>query len=92
MKKQITRFSIFQTSKVLSLMFIIPFAILAFSFGIFLILDGKPREGLSIIIMPFFSVIILFIYNAIILALYNFAAKYFGGIEIELNDCQDERT
>jgi hypothetical protein len=88
MKKQVSHITIFQSSKVISVLGAFTSAIFAFPLGILLILSGDSTRGLQAIVYPFILLLFMFIFYAIFFALYNFIAKYFGGLEIELKDVE----
>jgi hypothetical protein len=88
MKKQVSHFTIFQSSKVLSVLGALTSAIFAFPLGILLILGGDSTRGLQAIVYPFILLLFMFIFYAVFFAIYNFVARYFGGLEIEFKDVE----
>jgi len=87
MKKQITGFSVFQTSKILGIIC----GCMAIVFVPFLLYPALGGEnGRSMIFfsmaMPFLYAIIGFILTALFCWIYNILAKHIGGIEFSLKD------
>ena len=87
MKKQIKHFTIFQTSKVLAIVY---GAIAIIFVPVFLISAlGKDGNGTMLIfsfVTPVLYAILGFIVTALFCWIYNIAAKYVGGIEFTLQD------
>lgn len=88
MKKQIIHFSIYQSSKVLSILASIYIAIIAFPLALILLLSDHVKEGIVLILYPFIFSILFFIGHAIVFALYNFVARHFGGVEFTVKDLE----
>jgi hypothetical protein len=84
MKKQLTRISVLQSSKV--------FAILYFLFGFFytfigivmVALGGEKGAGIVFIFMPLLLGVFGFLFFAVFCAVYNLIAGWVGGIEVEV--------
>lgn len=88
MKKQITRISIAQTSKVLAIMYA-AFGLVHFIFGVLLMIFGKSRgAGIMLIFMPVIIAILGYLGAAFFSWIYNFIASKVGGIEFELSDIE----
>jgi hypothetical protein len=88
MKKQITRISILQSSKVATALYALMGCIYAL-FGIpMLILGGDKLKIMGIIytLMPLIMAIFGFIFFVIFAALYNLLARWLGGMEVEVTD------
>ncbi|UCH62394.1 MAG: hypothetical protein JSU77_11400 [Fidelibacterota bacterium] len=94
MKKQITKISIHQTSKVIALTYIglaVLFAIIMF-IAIGLFGDRGEREyapliaGLYLIFMP----VVMYLVVALFAVIYNYVAQRFGGIEFVLKEFEEE--
>lgn len=96
MKKQISRISLRQTAKVVSLVSFILLEIIAVFLAIFAMIgievetpDGSkaaPWGPLFFLIFPIFYALFIYIYTIIVGFFYNTIAKYFGGIEFEVSD------
>ncbi|MCK5528392.1 MAG: hypothetical protein KAI74_01805 [Kiritimatiellae bacterium] len=92
MKKQISRISVDQTSKVIAILYVI-FSLLYSLIGIFMIVFGGPEMkimGGIYIFMPILMGIFGFIFVALGCWIYNLVAGKFGGIEFEVKDMQNE--
>ena len=91
---QIKKFGVLQTAKIaavmyfaISLIFVIPFGLIAFISG-----ATGGREGVAgaffggvfIIFMPIIYAVMGFVFVALGCLFYNFIARYVGGIEIEI--------
>lgn len=88
MRRQITRLSVGQTSKVLAILYgamglvLMPFFLLA-SFA------GPDRGGFGLglsLALPVVYAVMGFVFTAIGCALYNLVARLVGGIEVEVQD------
>ena len=91
MKKQITRISILQSSKVATVLYAILGCIYAL-FGIPMLIFGGDKlkiMGTIYIFMPLLMAIFGFIFFVIFAALYNRLAAWLGGIEIEVTDINE---
>lgn len=87
MKKQITRFSIHQSSKVLAVLCFVIVVIFAIPTALINAFYNHDWTSAAIMfIMPFIALIFYYIFYAIFFALYNIVAKAFGGIEFDLLD------
>ena len=91
---QIKKFGVLQTAKIaavmyfaISLIFVIPFGLIAFISG-----AARGREGVAgaffggvfIIFMPIIYAVMGFVFVALGCLFYNLVANYFGGVEIEI--------
>jgi len=95
MKKQITRISPVQTSKVVAFLYA-SFAVITVPVGIVFLLiggrDGHNRAlGLTLILVPFFYAAAGFVLGLIGTAIYNFIAKRFGGFEFTVTEVADRQ-
>jgi hypothetical protein len=91
MKKQITRISPLQTSKVLAAMyFLISLPMVLIMLVPLLFADPKPAFFSGFMLaLPFLYAIFGFIFTLIGAWLYNVVAKYLGGIEYTTTQGQD---
>ncbi len=90
MKKQITRISIIQSSKIFVALYAI-FGGLYTLIGIpLLVFGGKETMPMAIafILMPVVMAVMAFIFFAIGAAIYNGLAGIFGGFEVEVKDVE----
>lgn len=86
MKKQISKFCVHQTSKVLSLIyFFISFVIVVPVSG-WIYYTTKDPMAFLLFIYPIIGTIVYYFFTAIMLWFYNRVASSFGGIEFDLND------
>jgi hypothetical protein len=88
MKKQITRISILQSSKIATILYFI-LGFLYVLIGIPMIIFGNDQlriMGIVYCAMPFLMAGIGFIFFVISAALYNLIAKWVGGMEFEVID------
>lgn len=88
MKKQITRISILQSSKLATILYFI-LGFLYVLIGIPMIIFGNDQlriMGIVYCAMPFLMAGIGFIFFVISAALYNLIAKWVGGMEFEVID------
>lgn len=65
-------------------------AIFAFPLGLLLMMGGHSREGWALLVYPFLVILFVFIGHAIFFALYNFVARYFGGVEVNFKDVEEQ--
>ena len=88
MKKQITRISILQSSKIATALY----ALLGFIYtliGIPMLMFGGDKLkilGTIYILMPILMAVFGFIFFVIFAAIYNLLAKRLGGMEVEVTD------
>jgi ABC-type uncharacterized transport system fused permease/ATPase subunit len=92
MKKQISRISVAQTSKVIAILYVI-FSLLYSLFGIPMILFGGSEMkvmGYIYLFMPILAGVFGFIFVALGCWVYNLVAGKLGGVEFEVNDIEEE--
>ena len=88
MKKQITRISVLQSSKIVVALY----ALMGFLYTLVGILmlafggEGMRVMAIAYIAMPLIMAVLGWVFFAIFAALYNLLAKWLGGIEVEVND------
>ena len=87
--KQIYRFSIFQSSKVLAFMVFFFAALFAVPAGIYFMYMGEEGGGLMFFV-PFLYLVGCFIFYAVFFWFYNFVAGKFGGIEMNFKDEEEK--
>ena len=88
MKKQISRISVAQTSKVAALLYVI-FSLLYTLIGILMVaFGGSPMKvvGFIYIFMPVLAGTLGYLFAALGCWLYNVVAKKVGGVEFEVTD------
>jgi hypothetical protein len=91
MKKQISRISVVQTSKVIAI-FYVAFSLLYALIGIPLILLGEGQVkvvGFTYLFMPIFIGVFGFVFVALACWVYNVIAGKFGGVEFEVKDLEE---
>lgn len=86
MKKQITKFSVHQTSKVLSLMYFFITFVIIVPIALWTYYSTKDSMAFLLFVYPIVGTIVYYILTAIMLWFYNRVAGSFGGIEFDLND------
>ena len=92
MKKQITRISILQSSKILVALYVL-FGFIYTLVGIPLIIFGGKEMmimGVIYAAMPVLMGIFGFIFFALFAAVYNLLAKWLGGVEVVVSDIAAE--
>jgi len=95
--KRVKRIGVYQTSKVaaiiiflITLVFVVPFAIFGSMFGGNDFFPGFPIARIFLVILlPVFYAFFGFISTAISCATYNLVAKWTGGIELEFDEVID---
>jgi hypothetical protein len=90
MKKQINRISVAQTSKVMTILYVI-FSLLYSLIGIPMIIFGGTQMkvmGFIYLVMPIIAGIFGFIFVALGCWVYNLVACKFGGVEFEVQDIE----
>ena len=85
MKKQISSFSIHQTSKVIAIIYFVFIAIFAIPWGIYLLFAGVGSDSLFIFLLPFLYMLLGYIGMAVFAFVYNLVAGTFGGIEFTIS-------
>ena len=83
MKQQVKNISIFQTSKVIAVLYAC-MGIFHFTIGIFMVLFGK-MEGLVFLFMPIIMAVFGFLGIALSTWVYNIISSKLGGVEFELH-------
>jgi hypothetical protein len=91
MKKQITRISPVQTSKVVAILyFVISLPIVLIMMVAMSFAPGpKGGAGLMLLAMPFMYLVFGFIFTIIAAAIYNLVAGWVGGIEFNTEETDD---
>ena len=92
MKKQITRISILQSSKILVALYVL-FGFIYTLVGIPLIIFGGKEMmimGVIYAAMPVLMGIFGFIFFALFAAVYNLLAKWLGGVEVVVSDIETD--
>ena len=90
MKKQITRISILQSSKIPTLIYAI-FGFVYMIPGVFMLFSSNIAlrvQGMIFCSMPIILAIFGFIFFVVFAALYNLLAKFVGGVEFEVCDIE----
>jgi hypothetical protein len=90
MKKQITRISILQSSKIIVALYVL-FGFIYTLIGIPLIIFGGKEMmimGVIYAAMPLIMGILGFIFFALFAAIYNLLAKWLGGVEVVVSDIE----
>lgn len=90
MKKQLTRVSILQSSKIVTALYLL-LGFIYTAIGIPMVVFGDDKFriiGIVYILMPIVMAIFGFIFFVIFAALYNLLAKWLGGIEVEVKDVE----
>jgi hypothetical protein len=86
MKKQITRISVVQTSKVVALLYAI-ISLIYTIIGAFMVAFGSKgikAMGMVYVFMPIIMLILGFLMMLLFCWLYNVVAKWVGGIEVTI--------
>ena len=94
MKKQISRISIAQTSKVFAILYV-AFGLLYSLIGIPMILFGNSQlkiMGFMYLFMPIIMGLFGFVFVAISCWGYNAVASKFGGIEFEVKEIEEDSS
>ena len=90
MKKQISRISILQSSKIVTAMYVF-FGLIYSIIGVLMIALGPESlrmMGIIYLFMPIIMAVIGFIFFVLSAALYNLFAKWLGGMEMEFRDIE----
>ncbi len=88
MKKQVTRISILQSSKIVTALYVLMGFIYTL-IGIPMMIFGGTQArliGIFYTLAPIFIAIFGFVFFVIFAAIYNYLAQWLGGIEFELKD------
>jgi cellulose synthase/poly-beta-1,6-N-acetylglucosamine synthase-like glycosyltransferase len=88
MKKQLSRISILQSSKIATALYVLMGFIYTLIGIPILIFGNEKLKVLAIIyiLMPIIMAIFGFVFFVIFAAIYNLLAKWLGGIEVEVTD------
>lgn len=86
MNKQVKRFYIFQTSKVIAVMYLIASAIFLIPVGIYAMYNQDVSTGLLFWVLILIYGLLAFIGTAISCWLYNIVASKMGGIAVEVEE------
>lgn len=93
MKKRITRISVFQSSKVVTILYVV----LGFIYtliGVPLVVFGSPQYkimGLVYCFMPLIMAVFGFLLFLLFAALYNLVARWVGGFEVEVTTVEEPK-
>ena len=92
MKKQLSRISILQSSKITTALYVLMGFIYTLIGIPMLMFGGEKLKVIAIIyiLMPIAMGILGFIFFVIFAAIYNLLARWFGGIEVEVKDIANE--
>jgi len=88
MNKQLNRISILQSSKIITILYVL-MGFIYVAIGTPMLLFGNEKLKILAIIyilMPIMMGIFGFVFFVIFAAIYNLLAKWFGGIEVEVKD------
>ena len=88
MRKQISKFSIYQTAKITAILVFIISALVCVPWSLYMLVFFSCGECLFLLIFPFLYALMSFIGYAFLIWIYNFAAGRFGGIEFNLKDVE----
>lgn len=91
MKKQITRISILQSSKIVTILFMLV-GIVYGLLGAAMIVGGKGllnTIGWAYVLMPIVMPVIGFLAFVVLSAVYNLLIRWVGGIEVEVEDTEE---
>lgn len=89
MKKQISSFSVFQTSKVFGLLYFVLSAIIAIPMGLFQLYHHNTEAAIGMFFAPFLYLLFAFIGMVLMTWLYNHIVKWVGGIEVTVAEPKD---
>ena len=92
MKKQITRISVFQSSKLIAAMYA-PFGLIYSLIGLGMLIfaeGGTQLAGFILLLGPVWMSIMGFLGAAFFAVVYNFLAGHLGGVEFEVKDIPGE--
>jgi hypothetical protein len=85
---QIKSFGVLQTSKLIAVLYLMVFAVIGIPVGLIAITVSPTRWGALglalVLLIPVIYGLLGFVFTAIACALYNVAAKWVGGIEIDM--------
>lgn len=86
MKKQITNFSVHQSSKVCSCIYFLLAAIFSVPMAIFAAINHLYYEAGTWLAVPFIYLVLSYVMMAIFFFIYNRIAGFVGGIEVTVVD------
>ncbi len=92
MNVQITRFSLFQTAKVIGAVYFVGACVGAVLFFLMSLVSpaNRPPYGLVFIVLaPFIYALLGFVFTFILAWVYNLVAKVVGGIEFTTTEARD---
>jgi hypothetical protein len=86
---QVNSFGVLQTSKLIAVLYLMVFAVIGIPVAVIAIAVAGPSrlggpEILLVLLIPVVYGVMGFVFTAIACALYNVAAKWVGGIEIDI--------
>lgn len=90
MKRQVSRISIHQTSKVMSLIYFVISAIFCIPMAIFGVLSTGEMESLFMLLAPIFYLVFGYLMIAVFAWVYNLIAASFGGVEFTIQHIEEE--
>ncbi len=86
MRKQITRVSIYQSSKIMAILACIISALYAIPLGIYELVNHNNDTAIALFLQPLIHFVVSFLTSIIAFFIYNQVTKVFGGLEIETNE------
>ena len=88
MKKQITRISVLQSSRIVVALYALMGFLYTLAGILMLAFGGSEMRVMAIayIAMPLIMAVLGWVFFAIFAALYNLLAKWLGGVEVEVKD------
>jgi hypothetical protein len=94
---QIKSFGVLQTSKLIAVLYLMVFAVIGIPVGLIVVALSPTRMGglglVLVILVPLIYALLGFVIAAITCALYNVAAKWVGGIAIDIGPvAADQQT
>ena len=90
MKKQISKISVHQSSKVMALLYFVLTLIVALPMGLYMLMMGAGIEGALIVFTaPFIYMILGYLGMALVALIYNLVACKFGGIEVSGKEIEE---
>jgi len=87
---QIREFHVFQTAKILAILYLVLTSIFMVPIGFLIILFGNLSQGVVFLFMPIVYLIAMFIITCVYCAIYNWPAEGMGGIMVELEMVHDQ--
>ena len=86
--KRVKSFGVFQTAKVMAIIYFFLIAIFMIPFGLIMNATGAPTAfpggTIFFFIAPFLYAALIFVFSAIGCLIYNLISKWTGGIEVEI--------